>query len=341
MNLKPKHIVYIALLALGGWFLYLGREVLPPFLFAAVFAYLLNPTVNFLSHRVRLPRTVAVLIVFLIIIVFLGGAGYFLGGKLVTESKEFASEGKLLLINAQSEAAGLPSWMAPSVHDLTESVKNSINFSSEEIVRFFSNAISSLVSFFIFLFILFYFLKDGKRFFESLENLLPGNSKIEFAIVSRKVNQILGNYLRAQFSMIILMATITTILLSLWGVKYSFILGLVAGIAEIVPFVGPGFAFTTISLVVALTGGTGFLSLPTIQEGLVVGLSYLLINQLQNNFVTPQVTGRMVKLHPLLVLASVLVGGHLFGVVGILFAVPAVAAFKVVLEHLLYLLTEI
>lgn len=338
MNLKPRHIVYVALLALGIWFLYLGRAVLPPFIFAAVFAYLLNPIVNFISQKTRLPRTGAVLIVFLVILTSLAMSGYFLGGRLAFESKEFASDGKLFLTNAQHEAAGLPSWTAPYVSDLTASVKNSINFSSEEIVHFFSNAISSLVSFFIFLFVLFYFLKDGKRFFESLENLLPGNSKIEFAIVSRKVNQILGNYLRAQFAMVILMSTVVTILLSLWGTKYALILGLVAGIAEIVPFVGPGFAFVTISLVVSLTGGTGLLSWPTIQEGILVGLSYLLFNQLQNNFITPQVTGRMIRLHPLLVLACVLVGGHLFGIVGVLFAVPVVAAFKVVLEHLLDLL---
>lgn len=338
MTPKPRYIVYIALLALGAWFLYLGREVLPPFMFAAVFAYLLNPAVDLLTRRFRMPQTAAVLVVFLLILVFLGGLGYFFGGRLVSESKDFASEGKLLLINAQNEAAGLPKWTAPYVHDLTESIKNSINFSSDEIVRFFSNALSSVVSFFTFLFILFYFLKDGKRFFESLENLLPGNSKIEFAIVSRKVHLILGNYLRAQFTLVTLMAVMVTVLLSLWGVKYSLILGVLAGVAEIVPFVGPGFAFVAISLVVALTGGSDLVSLPAVQEGLVIGLSYLFLNQLQNSFVSSQVTGRLVKLHPLLVLVAVLVGGHLFGIFGILFAVPVVAAFKVILEHLLDLL---
>lgn len=338
MATKPRYIVYVALLAIGGWFLYLGREVLPPFTFAAVFAYLLNPIVDFLSNRLRVPRSLAVLVVFLLIFFFLGSLGYFFGGRLVSESKDFAAEGKILLVNAQKEAADLPSWTAPYVHDLTETIKNSINFSSDEVVRFFSNALSSVVSFFTFLFILFYFLKDGRRFFESLENLLPGNSRIEFAIVSRKVNLILGNYLRAQFTLVTLMAAMVTILLSLWGTKYSLILGLVAGVAEIVPFVGPGFAFIAISLVVALTGGTGLLVLPTIQEGLIIGLSYLFLNQLQNSFISSQVTGRLVKLHPLLVLMAVLVGGHLFGVFGILFAVPVVAAFKVILDHLLDLL---
>ena len=77
------------------------------------------------------------------------------------------------------------------------------------------------------------------------------------------------------------------------------------------------------------------MDLPIYYEPVLIGLVYVLINQLENILIVPQVTGRMVRLHPLLILASVLIGGHLFGALGFLVAVPLVATVKVVVEHVL------
>jgi predicted PurR-regulated permease PerM len=337
MKLKSKYLIYLLITGISAWFLYLAREILAPFVLAAVFAYLLNPLVSILDQRLKIRRDLSIFIVYLVIFAVLIFAGGVIGRKLVQETRDFAAEARvnLTILERGEEIANLPDWVAPYVPELITSLRHSVSFSSQQAVKVFSGAIESLAALFVFFMGLFYFLKDGQKFFGQIEKLFPGGSRIEFGIVIRKVNQILGNYLRAQSLLIGIMFIANFVAFSLLGSKYSLIIGLVAGLAEIIPIVGPTAAFLFILLVTIISGGLPNIGLQVFYEIPLAGLIYLLINQLENALVVPQITGRMVALHPVLVLLSVLIGGHLFGALGFLVAVPLVASVKVILDHIL------
>lgn len=301
-------------LAVAGWLFFLSREILSPFILAAIFAYLLGPAVRFLEEKTKLPKTLAILIVYLGILSVLVFVGIKVGVKLAQEVSDFALEARIFLTDPEAEKAILPEWLSPYSQELITAIRSSINVSSQQVVRFFSGAVSSLLSIFVFLLTLFYFLKDGEKLI----------SRVGFSDALLKIDKVLSNYFLAQFFLVVFMSTVCTIVFSLLGIKYALILGILAGLAELIPIVGPTIAFLSI-IFVTLTSGGG--------NPILVGFIYLLINQLENIIVVPQITGRMVQLHPVVIMASVLIGGNLFGAVGVLIAVPLVAAFKVILEH--------
>ncbi len=338
MKLKTRYIIYLALLSVIAWVVYLAREVLTPFLFAAIASYLLNPVVTFLTARLRLSRSLAITLVTLIIVLVLGLVLYVLGSKLISESRDFASDASLILHEVEQGQNSLPPEIKPLVTNLTESARNSLNISSQQVFRLFSGAINSILFILVFFLGLIYFLKEGGNMVEATQNLMPSNWKIEFAIISRRINQVLGNYLRAQFLLMLVMSVSVGLSLFILGAKYTLLLALAVGLAEVMPYVGPTIAFVSVFAVITLTGGVSRLALPPVYEAAIAIAIYFVLNQIQNYIISPQVTGRLVKLHPLLIITSVLVGGHLFGFLGIVLAVPIVASFKVTLEHILGLL---
>lgn len=309
--------------------IYFGRETLSPFIVAAIFAYLLNPLVTLLAGKFKLSRTVSILIVYLGILTTTFTLGIYLGRQLILESQDFAHR-----IELGDLSHSLPSWFLPYFSEAVVSFRSSVNFSSQQAVRVLSGTIASITSTFVFLIALFYFLKDGGIFIKSLEDSLPTNIKKEFLAVIEKIRNVLSNYLRAQLFLVLLMTFVGSILFSLLGVRYALILGTIIGLAEIIPIIGPIFAFISILTVTAIGGGIGNLFMDPVIEIILAGLVYIFLNQLENILVVPQVTGRMVELHPLLILASVLIGGQLFGAVGFLLAVPVVASGKVLANHL-------
>lgn len=340
MKVRPKTVVYMVVGIGGLLLLYLSREVVAPFVVAGIFAYLLDPVVSFLAEKVRLPRGLAILVVYLAIISALVGIGIFLGGKLVAETREFAHDARVILGSWEREKLDLPRQLAPILYNLSTTLGSSISFSAQQIVRFFSGAVESLFSFFVFLFALFYFLKERQTILSSLLRVFPAEYRVEFDIVMRKISLVLGGYLRAQLFLVLFMGSVTYVALTLLQIKYGLLLAVIAGLAELVPMLGPTLAFVTIFLGTILGGGSAVLSVPFIYHPAIVGLVYTILNQVENILVVPQVTGRSVHLHAMVILAAVLVGGHLFGALGFLIAVPVVATAKVVLSHVLDLLNS-
>lgn len=333
MKIEPRKLVYLGLGLITVLALYLSWAILVPFIFAAIFAYVLNPLVSILAIRGHLSRSAAILVVYTAIIVLISVLSVYVGGRIVSETRDFTHEARIILNDIETGQTEFPVWLEPYTGEISQAARNSITISSQQVIRFFSGALSSLFNIFIFILALFYFLKDGGGFINYLQNLFPPDKRAEIGVATDKINRVLTNYLLAQLSLVLLMAVVTSIVFTLLGVKYALILGVVVGLAELIPVIGPTIAFVTVVFISTIGGGAHNLSFLIYYEPILIGLVYVLINQLENILIVPQITGRMVQLHPLLILASVLVGGHLFGTVGFLIAVPVVASIKVVIDH--------
>ena len=174
-------------------------------------------------------------------------------------------------------------------------------------------------------FMSFFLLKDGREMKKTLIGMVP-NRYFEFLLdLLYKMDLALGNFLRGQFLDGLIVGSLTTIAMWVLNVKYSLLIGMFAGLANLIPYVGPIAGASLAVMVVLLTTAD-------LAQVAVVLLAFLLVKLLDDIVIQPITVGRSVRMHPLLVLIVIIIGGHYFGVMGMLLAVPVTGFIKVALQ---------
>ncbi|MDO8639629.1 MAG: AI-2E family transporter [bacterium] len=339
MVIRLKTVFFIALGLLILWFLYIERAILTPFILAGIFAYIFNPVVNFFSNKIRIPRTISVIIVYIFIMSLVIILSTLLTKRIISESSELNDYMNTIVLATKIQINNLPDFIKPIAEDTLVSLEKSKIFSPVSVFAIFPQAISRIVSFFIFLFAGFYFLKEGRKFIDNILLFIPGNYRIEAEILLRKINIVFGAYLRGQLFLIFIVSLILFAALSVLGVRFALILAIFSGVAEIVPFIGPITAGAVAAFVVSITGNNNFYLSPFTLAA-VVAITYFLVRQFQDYFINPFVMGKITNLHPLVVFFAVLAGGHIFGTLGLLLAVPIAATIRIFLEFSLDKINE-
>lgn len=339
IKISGRSMFFLILAVISVWFLFIERAILTPFILAAIFAYILNPLITFLSKKTKIGRVFFIIILYILLFAAVGSAGTIIAKQFLSEAQDLTEEIQFLLQNADSQVAILPEWGQGIAKDSLISIREAITLEKFSAWPFFSGAATRAFTIITFFFASFFFLKDGKKFIDQLLLLLPQHYKVEAEILLLKINVVLASYLRAQLFLVFLMGILGFILFSLLGVRFALILGIVIGLAEIIPMIGPIIAGATVVLVSVFDGVSKFGFLP-LSDGLLVLAAYALLNQIENYLVVPQLMGRVTKIHPLLIFFSVLAGGHLFGILGFMLALPIAATLRIILEFLLDKFTE-
>ena len=187
---------------------------------------------------------------------------------------------------------------------------------------FIGGVVSGLTFVVIVPFVAFFYLKEGRRLTRTLIELVP-NAYFELCLnLLHQINGQIGGYIRGQ----ILATSVVSILaiggLTLIEVEHALPLGLLAGLANMIPFLGPLIGFLAASFAALATGG----GLGIVAEILVV---FLIIQMIDNVVIQPTVVAKSVEMHPLVILFVVMVGSQLMGIVGMLIAVPLTGILKV------------
>jgi len=214
---------------------------------------------------------------------------------------------------------------------VVENLKANLPTAIEKSFRFVSRTISGTVTFLLGLILIplmcYYFLVDADKFKSAFKRLFPRhyNERIETTI--SLMNVMLGNYVRGQLTLSLIMGVLVTLGLTACGVKYALLLGVIAGIAELVPMVGPIIGFVPAALLALATSPVKLL---------LVVILYAGLHLLENNVLVPRIMGRQMDLHPLTVIIAMMVGAQVFGLIGLLLALPATAAGKIALNILVF-----
>lgn len=334
MSVRNKFLFFLIIGVLAAWFLYAERAILSPFILAAVFAYLFNPIITFVSTKTKMPRTLTILIIYGILIGLFVIAMMQLSSQVFEESSELRIYATHMLQNAKTQLSGLPSWLRPTAYQLLTELQKSrlfTFFNTPSLFPFVSQAISRIVSFFIFLFSGYYFLKDGGKIFDSLLAHTSEKYRRDVQNLLDNTNTVLSRYLRGQVFLIALMGIVTYIALVIIGVKFAVSIAIFSGFAEIIPVVGPIIAGTVAVAVALLTGGEHF-GLTSLDAAMLVVAVYFILRQLEDYFVIPHVMGSITKLPPFVIFFAVVAGGHIAGILGLILAVPVVAILRLLLE---------
>ena len=333
-----KRVVVAALAAIFLLFIWRAGDIVAPFLWAAIISYILLPVVGAIERRTGAPRTVAAVLVFVAVLATIFGGIRFVVPRLVDNAHDLQTNWPTLIANAERSigqwltALGLEdlqnSLITPNLQDLDRQIANMIQRNALPVVV---GAGHFLLEFLIFLIGTFLMLRDAPRLLNFIQRQLPQQHRGELVHVLRETNTMLGRYIRGQLILVVLMSSVTTIGLTILGVPYSVLLGVMTGVLETIPFVGPITA-GAIACLVALGHPNPF-GWEQVAYVAVVALMYTVLRHAEDYLVIPTVIGRAVRLHPAIVIFALLSGGAVFGLLGIVLAVPVAATLRLVLIY--------
>lgn len=315
-------------------FLYRVRTVLTPFLFAILIAYILHPLITAVEER-GAPRVVAILVVYAF---FAAVFGVLLWVTLPNLLKELEELGRKLprqavhLEELGQDAVGflrrieLPATLEEALDTLLARVQLALERLAGKLMQVLVDVFANIISLLISPVLAFYFLRDHQAMRERALRYVPAQYRGDAQNILREVNTALNGFFRGQLWICLFVGLFIYGGLALLKIPYALFIGFVAGLFDIIPYFGPVLGFLPAA---ALALSKSPLTV------LWVLLLFVAANQIENSLISPWLIGDRVGLHPLAVIFAVLVGGYLLGILGLLVAVPAAAAVRVVADYLL------
>ena len=326
----------IATLVLVAFILYMARGALFPFIISLVLAELLYPVVVFLENRLpghdRMPgvtRIASILMIYVGFAATVSGILYLIIPPLFTESQEFIQTFPDVYERARSTVEG---WS----HDVTERVPVELRAQIEEAIAAgggvlaegarvtalrtvsgVSNAVTLVIGLVIVPFFLFFVLKDREQVADGIYSLMPDEGRVHTRNVILIINRVLGSYIRARVMSAAIIGVLVFIGLSILGIKFAAILGLVAGLFGLVPIIGP--------LLGAVPGL--LLALASAPDRIIgVVLVYALVFVVENNLIGPRIQGGALRMNPAVIMIILVVSSEVAGLWGTVAGVPIAAA---------------
>ena len=347
-----KRIVAVAGVLLGLLLLYLGRVVLPMVLIAAVIGYALYPAVSFFRRRLRFPQTLATVAVYLLLLLILASVPVLVGPFVVRQFQ--ALDVNFLELAEQARQwvrETLQVWRAPTIAgaviDLSSLVdpaldalgeqgtlpdilqaKNWLPWLVKKLPGFASTLSSAFIAFFLTMLYSFYMVKDAPQLGGRLDQMIPERYRDELHELRHRLTRIWSSFFRGQLLLCLVMALISFAVLMIIGIRAAIPLAILAGLMEVVPNLGPILALVP-AVLVALIQGSTWIPLSNGWVALIVVGAYVLIQQVENNFLCPRIVGGSIELPPIVVLVGVVVGVTSAGLVGAYLSGPILASIKI------------
>ncbi|MDQ6418573.1 AI-2E family transporter [Paenibacillus sp. LHD-117] len=306
------------------------KAVLGPFIIAMIISYVLNPIVSMLHER-KVPRTIAVLLIYAVFCAAITVLLVNLIPMFVGQVQELNHHIPELTIRAQNIVTDLnnTTFLPESFRDGVDKALIGIEKKISESLFHFVNNIGSMLSavfvVFIIPFLAFYILKDFDVFERTIITYVPKSHRKNTVRLMKDIDQALGSYIRGQFLVCIIVGTLAYGGYLLIGMPYALLLASVVAITNVIPYLGPFFGAAPALLMASTV---------SLKMMIYVAIVNTLCQILEGNIISPQVVGRTLHLHPLLIIFALLAGGEIAGIAGMILAVPIFAACKVIVQHM-------
>lgn len=348
-----KQLVVIGVLIGVVWLMTRVRVIIAPVIIALLLAYLVSQPVSWILHRTGWSRAPVVLLAEIVVLLLLltipalitpwavNAFGAF-GNTLVKVVQELLEvEPKPLAVTPtltidlgpfyEPINQALATLLEPNLTSLQnlQGLVGSLAGGAATVVR---GAVSGVVWTFFVLVSSFYIVKDGPRFGRLVAQNVPEAWRPELGRLWRELTRIWDAFVGGQLGLAVIMGIVVWLTMTILGVRNAPVLGLISGILEFVPAVGPVIAAIP-GILIALFLGSSWLPLPNIWFAVLVGFTYFALQQFENLYLVPRVVGRRVQLHPAVVIVGALAGLQLGGVLGVLLAAPTIASARLLLGY--------
>lgn len=298
-------------------------------IFSAILAYLFNPIINYLEKK-KINRLRGVFLLYLFIVGMFLILAFLVIPKSTTEIKRLVRDMPIYLEKASSLVDELYNKYYSTLGDLPPmfqgvqqvvmenivGVEHMVTGALKNFIGGIINTFSKVVSLILTPILTFYFLVDKNYFKDKILGLIPRKYKKEYIDLFRKMDDSLSKFVRGKIIMAAYVGVATSIVLLIMGIDFAIVIGFITGIADIIPYIGPFLGFLP---------AVFFAYLISPLKAIWVAAFFLFIQWVENNILAPKIIGETTGIHPLIILISIIVGGGIFGVLGMVLAVPVVA----------------
>ena len=358
-----KRTVAIAGVLIGIFVLYISRPVLPFIIVAVILAFLLNPIVDFFSLRLRLPRWLAVILVYLLLLIAMVLVPLILTPAIIDAVSDIDIDMVLLI---EGTTTWLEQWLEnlryvellnfrvdlspvvdPALETLTGVVPEALIPSPEQIYNSIPSALElatgvastvvgtvlwAILAFFFTLIYSIYLSLDLPQLSRTVSELVPEPYRAEYAHLWSLIRRVWRAFFRGQLILALIIGTTIGLGTAALGVPGALVLGILAGLLEALPNIGPVLASIP-AILLALLQGSSVLPVSNLVFALIVILFYVIVQQLENNIIVPRLIGQAVEIHPTLVMAGVVVGASVGGILGAFMAAPVIATGRILFQY--------
>lgn len=330
-----------------AFFLVISRVsvIVPPVVISLIVAYILSPIADFFSARFRLNRTLVAVIIYLFLVAMIITTPALLIPPLISQIEGFI-EGMPDLVKEIGEFIEQPLAIGDFSLDLREvykqassSIEKLLSSVGIQTVNLLTNIASAVLWTVFTLVASFYLVKDSAIILRWIDEATPAPYRNDVRQLRLQIASAWNAFLRGQLTLCVVMGLVVGTTMALIGLPYAWLIGLLFGLLEFIPNLGPTLASVPTVLIAFIKGSTVL----NISNGwfavLVIGVNFVL-QQLENNFLVPRILGQSLSLHPLVVLVAAIIGAQVAGVLGILLAAPVVATLRVLAEYTYYRLLD-
>ncbi len=340
-----------AVVALIGFLAYVVRVIWPPLILAGAIVFLINPIVTRLQGR-HIPRAAGTALSYLGILAGVGLIVLLVAPLATDQYNDLAEEWPELRQDLEDSIDDLSEksedWpiQIPTYEELEDQFRGDANtdtdhdgvISAEERQDRFADQLDTArevllqvfhvgIIFVLAPIIAFYLIVDLPHLRKVARSLVPEGARGDVIVVARRLSHAIGGYFRGQLAVAFVVGTMSSIGMLIIDLPFWLIVGMVAGIFNMIPLIGPWVGAVP-GIVIAITTGGG------LEKAIWVAVVMAIVQQIDNHFISPIVMQRAVKLHPAVVMMALLAGGTLLGFFGLLLAVPATAVIKIISSHL-------
>ncbi|MDD3887495.1 MAG: AI-2E family transporter [Patescibacteria group bacterium] len=309
-------------------FLFAVKDILLLIFVALVIASGLDPVVDWLQKK-RIPRGISSLFLFLILLGLIALVVYLLVPPLIEQTRQLVEvlPGYFQTVFEKvSEFTGYSQEQSlEKAKEILTSLEDKIGGAASSVYDFFSSLFGGILSIVMIFVLSFYFIVEEGSFKKFIRSIVPFRHRPYVEDLVGRMQLQVGKWLRGQLLLGLIVGVVIYIGLSLMGVKYALVLALVAGILEVVPYIGP--VISAIPAVLIASAQSPLLAL-------LVVILYFLVQQLENHLLVPKIMQKVVGLNPLVIILVILVAVKLAGVLGAIVAVPAATLISVFLKDM-------
>ena len=322
-----------ALVAVAFYLAGLVAVIFPPLILAGAIVFVLNPGVTMLARR-GVPRALGAGLSYAGVVGLVVFCGFLVAplatdqyNQLVDEWPAIQARGEEIIDDLSADSRGTPfEFTRRELEAQLSTTDQPLRNQLERVGRVGVTVLHGLLILVISPIIAFYMLVDVPHLRRVARSLIPDAAEAEVLLVAERLGRAIGGFFRGQLLIAVIVGILSSIGLGLIGLKFWFLIGMIAGLFNIIPLVGPWIGGVP-AVAIALTTGS------PLQAVAAVAI-LAAVQQVDNHFITPQVMQRAVHLHPAAVILALLAGGNMAGFFGLLLAVPVTAVLKILLGHI-------
>jgi predicted PurR-regulated permease PerM len=327
-------VLVVVLIGAVAWFF---RVIFPPLILGGALVFLLNPVVSRLERR-GLPRLIGTIAAFGLVLLLFAALAAVLYPLIASQADEVSERWPELRgdaeewLNDLSQRSEEDDWPfhVPSVKEIEDQAAapedQDVGEQFETLREYATQVFHVGIIFVIGPFLAFYLLVDLPRVRQSVEELVPDRSRSEVLFLAHRLRLAIGGFFKGQLAVAFIVGVMASIGLWIIGLPLWLVVGMIAGLFNMIPLIGPW--------VGAVPGIVVALATKDVKTAVLVAVVMVVVQQIDNHFITPQVMRRAVQLHPAAVVLALLAWGTIGGFAGLLLAVPLTATLKIVGGHL-------